>query len=139
MPDISFELSLDRSLTEFVEQAEFFATNLAEQVLLDILNNSPHWSGRSMSSWTLSLDAPIPFENTSVPKRKGALPQEEAKQISLDTVINIQGMRLGQTIFLQQGTQYLAAIEAGTHGSSAGFVAAAILKYEGLIGLEVSL
>ena len=139
MPDTQFELELDRFAAEFAAEAEAFGPQIAEQLLLDIFQNSPYWSGRSMASWRFSLGEALVEEATDVPKKPGGISAEEAQERSLASVANLASFALGETIFLTQATAYLGLIEAGTHGSSAGFVAAALVRYIGLIGVDVSL
>ncbi len=140
MPDSNFELELDRFNAEFTAEAEAFAPQIAEQLLADILRQAhPYWSGRSMASWVVSLEEAVKQEQTHIPKKAGAISEEEARQISLNTLVNLGAFILGDTIFLTQGTEYLAWIEEGTWGSSPGFVAAAVSRYYGLVNLEVTM
>jgi hypothetical protein len=141
MPDLNFETQLDQFMNEFTEQAANFAPAIAEQLLVDILRAGPYWSGRSKASWTLSLGSPMTIEAVDVPKRAGGISEEEAEQTSLATMANLANFRLGEVIYLTQGTAYLEYIETGANQGSqhVGFVAEVLSRYEGLVSMEVSL
>ena len=138
LPSEQFSLELDRFGAEFTSEAEAFAPQIAQQILLDIFQNSPYWSGRSMASWRFSLSEPLVEEATDVPKRPGGISAEEAQQRSLGSMTNLASFALGETIFLTQATIYLKWLEDGSRGASAGFVAAAVSRYVGMIGMDVS-
>ena len=59
MPDTQFELALDQFLAEAMTEAEHFAPQIAEQLLVDILRGSPYWSGKSKASWVFSLNEAV--------------------------------------------------------------------------------
>lgn len=132
MPDRSFELELDAEFNQFYQETLHFSTNIAEQILRDILAGNPYWSGRSKASWVVSLNGPVYYIADDVAKRPGAISAEEAEQRSLATLANLDGFKVGDNINITQGNAYIALIEDGVHGSNAGFIAAALARYEGL-------
>ena len=141
MPDQTFEMQLDQFAREAAEMAAQFAPAIAEQILDEVLTTGPYWSGRSKASWTLSLDAPITIEAGDVPKKPGGISDSEARERAMATRANLTNFRIGQTIYLSQGTLYLELINSGAHPGSnnVGFVEAALAKFIGLVDMEVSL
>ena len=138
MTDHAFELSLDAEFNQFYQEVIYFSTNIAEQLLRDILVGNPYWSGRSKASWVVSLNGPIYYIADDVMKKPAAISEEEADARALATLANLQGFQVGDTIHITQGNMYIALIEDGVHGSSAGFIAAAVARYQGLGNFTVS-
>lgn len=138
MPDKSFETQLDAEFNQFYQEAIFFSENIAAQLLQDILRGNPYWSGRSKASWVVSLNGPIYYIADDVQKKPGAITAEDAEQRSLATLSSLSNFKVGDTIHITQGNSYIGLIEDGSHGSNAGFIAAAIARYEGLGNFSVS-
>jgi hypothetical protein len=132
MPDRSFELELEAEFNQFYQETLHFSTNIAEQILRDILAGNPYWSGRSKASWVVSLNGPVYYIADDVAKRAGAISEAEAELRSLATLSNLVGFQVGDNINITQGNAYIALIEDGLHGSNPGFIAAALARYEGL-------
>jgi hypothetical protein len=133
-----FEMELDAEMNQYYQETLFFSKEIAEQLLRDILRGNPYWSGRSKASWVVSLNGPIHYVADDVPKVPGALPETEADERSLATLGALASFKVGDVIHITQGNKYIAYIEDGVRGTSAGFIANAVARYIGLGNFTVT-
>ena len=137
MPDLQFFAEIDSFMAEFVAQAEAFAPNIAGQVLEEIIDTGPYWSGRSKASWVTSVGEPVFYVAEDVAKKANALSAEDAKQRSMATLANIQNAPLGQTIIIANGNPYIDAINSGHSPGYEGWIDAAVNRFLGTLNVDV--
>ena len=133
-----FEAELDAEFNQYYQETMVFSKEIAAQLLRDILAGNPYWSGRSKASWVLSLNGPVYYIADDVAKVPGALPEMEADARALATLSALDSFKVGDIIHITQGNTYIAYIEDGIRGTSAGFIAAAVARYQGLGNFTVS-
>jgi len=129
-----FERELDAEVNQHYAESLLFSKEIAAQLLADILRGNPYWSGRSKASWVVSLHGPVHYIADDVAKKPGALPESEADARAMATLASLDSFKVGDTIHITQGNIYIALIEDGVHGVAsghAGFIAAAVNRYQG--------
>jgi hypothetical protein len=133
-----FEAEIDAEMNQYYQETLFFSKEIAQQLMQDILRGNPYWSGRSKASWVVSLNGPVSYVASDVAKKAGALSETEAEARSLATLASLASFQVGDTIHITQGNFYIALIEEGLHGSTPGFIAAAVNRYMGLGNFTVN-
>ena len=145
MPDKRFEAELDQFMSEFTQEASHFAPQIAEQLLTELIDTGPYWSGKLIASWVVSLNGPVDYSEDSIPNMKGAMPREQAKQAALSTPSYVKDATVGQTIFITNGAKshndiaYTPLVNAGEFGTGnyIGWIDLALVKFQGLIDAQV--
>lgn len=147
MSNTAFFAELDRIKRELTLEMAQFQIELARKLLEDIIGGegygNPIDTGRSAASWVYSRGTPIFYVASDV-SELNRISKEEAKARSMSTLVNLEGLQLGETFFLANGNKYVEGLELGTaaYGYSSqapnGFILLALAQYEGRIAYSLN-
>lgn len=141
---------MDRIVVPVETLAKQKAAEAALSILADVINVTPADTGKAISNWQLTLDAPaasilppyVPspkgrvhkgvWEHAADPATTKILNAHPALELGLQT---LNSKRPGQPIFITNNTEYIQELNSGSSKQApAGYIDRAIIVAENIVG-----
>lgn len=126
-----FTLDLDAFSAQILKEGVQFVKDTVFDLLSDIVPETPIDTGGAMASWAASKDAPA-YETAPDVTKANPIGAEEAQSRALTTIVRLEGLQLGETVYISNGRPYISNLEDGSSQQSSHMVARALAKYEGV-------
>jgi hypothetical protein len=137
MADVQFLAELAAFELLVNQECEQFEIDVASEILDEINDTNPLDTVNSTARWTASLNSPI-YDQASDVTESNRIGRETAKERSLSTLPNINGYKMGDIIYLSNGTNYISDLEAGKSLQAVNFVKLSALRYEQVIDFQLT-
>lgn len=137
MQDAQFFKELDDFMEEVNKECAAFEVEIVGEMLSDICDVNALLTGRCTASWTASSGSPR-YRDARDINDFNKIDRATAKERSMSTLINIRNHKLGETLYLSNGTDYVSGIEEGVNSrKSIKFVELTSVKYSHIVQSSV--
>jgi hypothetical protein len=136
--DTQFSKELNEFKQQMIQECEQFSKDITHDILEEITDKNALDTGKCTASWVASIGNAEYQEALDVTPFS-RITRGQAKERSMATLSNIESYKLGNTLYLSNGTSYVSGIEDGTVSvKSILFVSIAANKYSEVIGWRVN-
>lgn len=137
MQDTQFLKELDDFMLEVNKECEEFGREITAEMLSDLTDQNALDTGRCTASWVASVGTPVYHDAKDI-TTANTMTRDEAKARSMATLSNLAAYKLGQPIFLSNGTDYISGIEDGSNSAkSVAFVTLTSVKFSPVVDSEI--